>query len=127
VLVREPRTRIAGVHSEIALASKLPEIRAIGSRGSILIVQFNDPVLMTDRNDDIAIQCGSKRIGVGPIIRNCITWLVEMRAASAPLQACFAQDRRAHDVEVVEFVPKPLHLEVGIENDCHIAYHVDVA
>ena len=121
VLMREPGTRIARTYSEIALASELPEIRAIGSRSSVLIIQLDNPVLMTDRDDQVAVECWSERVRVGPIVGDLIAGLEEMGATWITLLARFTQNRLARDVEVIEFVPKPLHLQVRIEEDRHVA------
>ena len=101
----EPVRGVGGIRDtlqgEITLIAKMPE--NVARTGTIGIIDFDQPVLVTDGNDQIAVVGGVDHgVGVGPIGK---------------------RKGLAVGVEMVEFVPEPHGVVILVEVDDRIAGH----
>ena len=118
VLVGEPRVRVRGVDGEIAALPQPPDDVAVP--GPVAVVDLDHPVLVADRQDQVAVR-GRQGHGVHvqPVDRRQDG--DDGRRFRGTRLRDLAQDRPAVDVQVVEGVPGPLHLEVRVEHQDHLA------
>ncbi len=117
VLVGEPRVRVRGVDGKITALTQPPHDVAVPR--AVAVVDLDHPVLMSDRQDQVAVR-GRQGHGVHvqPIDRRKAG--DHGRRPPAARLRNLAQDRPAVHVQMVEGVPRPLHLQVGVEHDDHL-------
>ena len=118
VLVGEPRVRVRGVDGEVAALPQPPDDVAVA--GPVAVVDLDHPVLVADRQDQVAVR-GRQGHGVHvqPVDRR--EEGDDGRRFRGTRLHDLAQDRPAVDVQVVEGIPGPLHLEVRVEHQDHFA------
>src|ERR1700733_13287988 len=98
MLMTEPGIRIRGLYRKISACSQPPD--NIAGAGSVLIVDFNYPVLVAHGKQQVVIggRVG-KRIAVQPVDRGTI----QSRTVRSIIHfAVFSQYRSARGVEIVE-------------------------
>lgn len=103
MLGEEPVGGIGGVgyalEGEVALETEMPE--DVSRAGAIIVVNFEEPILVADGDDEVAVVWGIEDgVGVGPIGEH---------------------EGTAIDIEVIELVPDPDGFVILVEIDDDIA------
>src|SRR5262245_13114574 len=119
------------MEGEVAALPQPPDDVAVAV--PVAVVDLDDPVLVADREDQVAVRGGpGNGVDVQPVDGGESG--DDGRGFRTAREQNLAQDGAAVDVQVVEAVPGPRHLEVVVEhNDRHAgviggsAVDVDVA
>src|SRR5690348_7024473 len=98
----------------------MPENMAVPA--AILVIQLEHPVLMPERDKQVAVRCPLYGVRVCPII--CIR-SQEVGRTSTVLAAGFSKDGSPGHVEMIESVPCPEHVKVRVQDDDHVAKHIN--
>ena len=102
VLVREPRGWVRGIDPEIAALPQPPDDVAVAR--PVGVIDLDHPVLGAQGHDQVPVR---RRPGDGVRVR--------------PVARALAQRGEAVDVQPVEGVPDPRHLEVLVQDEDHVA------
>src|SRR5579871_6208374 len=109
--MREPRPGIGGVYLEIAALTDAPQ--DVPGTSAILVINFDDPILVPHGEEDVAIGSQLQRIAVQPVVG--FFGLVKGSADQTSwIRALLAEDCHAVRVEVIERIPSPSHLQIRV-------------
>src|ERR1041385_5618742 len=98
----------------------MPENMAVPA--AILVIQLEHPVLMPQREKQVAVRCPLYGVRMSPIIS---IRSQEVGRTSAVIAAGFSKDGGPCHVEMIKSVPCPEHVKVRVQDDDHVANHIN--